>query len=78
MMTRRYNVLRDFIPTTRGLAQGDCRAGKVVALTARQARFLLLSGHLALAPDPAPATETPAEPEPAAEAADDKTARRRR
>ena len=78
MKTRRYTVRKDFILTARGRAQSECRAGEVVELTARQARFLLLSGHLGLAPDPAPATETPAEPAPAAEAADDKTARRRR
>lgn len=53
MTKRRYKVVKDFAHPDR--SQGICRAGGEVELTARQARYLLLSGHLAHLPDPVPA-----------------------
>ena len=52
MTKQRYTVLQDFQHPDR--TQGICRAGGEVELTARQARYLLLSGHLEHAPQPQP------------------------
>ena len=55
-----YMVLKDVRhPDT---SQGICRAGSEVELAAKQARYLLLSGHLALPPEPEPAPQPQAEP----------------
>ena len=78
MTKRRYKVLHDFAHPDR--SQGICRASAEVQLTTRQARYLLLSGHLAEAPEPAETTSqaTAATEESAEQPADTSAARKRK